>query len=189
MISKLYKLWMDKGFEFLIYLSIIAFVILVIYRKITHQRGSYSKNLVPLYESILMLDKRSPNSPSQRSRKESSGEIECKRVLESIFQQPFPKARPDFLSNDITGGNNLELDCFNRDLSIAVEYNGRQHYEYIPYFHKTKDAFYNQKYRDAMKKRLCEENGISLIIVPYTVKVENIRSFIRNELYSRGLIK
>ena len=32
--------------------------------------------------------------------------------------------------NSVTG-KPLEFDCFNKELLIACEYNGRQHYEYI----------------------------------------------------------
>jgi hypothetical protein len=78
--------------------------------------------------------------------------------------------------------NNLELDCYNEELKIAVEYNGIQHYKYIPFFHKNKEAFQNQKYRDYMKREICEKNGIKLIEVPNTVKIENIESYLREKL-------
>jgi hypothetical protein len=118
-----------------------------------------------------------------RVRADSKGEIECRRVLEKIFNKPFNKARPNFLNNPVTGGNfNLELDCYNEDLQIAVEYNGLQHYKYVPYFHKNNEAFLNQKYRDDMKRRICKDENIILIEVPYTVKVENIERFIKDEL-------
>jgi len=86
-----------------------------------------------------------------------------------MFQRPFRKQRPTFLNNPVTGGTyNLELDCYNEELQLAVEFNGRQHYEYVPFFHKNKEAFLNQKYRDEMKRRKCYERGILLIEVPYT---------------------
>jgi hypothetical protein len=74
--------------------------------------------------------------------------------------------------------SNLELDCFNEELRIGIEYNGRQHYEYVPRFHKTKDAFYTTKYRDDMKMRLCKKNGVRLIVVPYTVPLNSIESYL-----------
>lgn len=110
---------------------------------------------------------------------ESKGEKECRRVIERYTGKPFPKSRPNFLRNDVTV-HNLELDCFNDELKIGVEYNGEQHYKYIPYFHKSKDAFYNTKYRDDIKKRLCIENNVTLIVVPYTVK--NIETYLLMEL-------
>lgn len=141
------------------------------------KKGSWEKLPNFLNEEI----KREGRSPP----KESKGELECRRVLEKIFKKPFPKARPNILSNSVTGGNNLELDCYNSELKIAAEYNGQQHYNFIPYFHKNKEAFLNQKYRDELKRRMCADNKIFLIEVPYTVKVEKIESFILEKLKDR----
>lgn len=118
---------------------------------------------------------------TQRFRGESEGEKECRRVLENMFSKPFPKARPDFLNNSVTSSN-LELDCYNEEMKLAVEYQGVQHYKYVPYFHPNKEAFMNQKYRDEMKRALCRQNGITLIEVPYTVPVEEIESYLRSQL-------
>ena len=78
------------------------------------------------------------------------------------------------------------MDCYNRDLRLAVEYNGAQHYKYIPYFHRNKEHFVNQKYRDDMKRRICRDQGINLIEVPYTVKIEDIYGFLKRELQRSG---
>lgn len=112
---------------------------------------------------------------------QSKGETECKKSIESLTQKRFDKARPDFLKNEITG-KNLELDCYNDELKIAIEYNGIQHYEYTPIFHKSRDAFYNTKYRDKMKEELCNKNNIKLIVVPYTVKLQDIKKYIQEKL-------
>ena len=66
------------------------------------------------------------------------------------------------------------------------EYSGRQHYEFVPFFHKNKDAFMNQKYRYDMKRRLCKDNDVILIEVQYTVKIENIRDYLSNKLIQAG---
>ncbi|NQZ58906.1 MAG: carbohydrate-binding protein [Lentisphaeraceae bacterium] len=53
------------------------------------------------------------------------------------------------MRNPVTGGShNLEIDCYNDELRIGVEYQGRQHYSFNPRFHKNKEAFRNQQYRD-----------------------------------------
>jgi very-short-patch-repair endonuclease len=106
-------------------------------------------------------------------------------VVESIFGVPFEKTRPDFLNNHVTK-NNLELDCYNADLKIAVEFDGRQHYEFVPFFHRNEDAFRAQQYRDYMKQKKCEENGILLIRVPYTTTLEQIEPYIRSSLRAAG---
>jgi hypothetical protein len=151
------------------------------HRKYKGEKGSWSTNYFYDSKTTSLVDKN--DSKMNRVRSDSKGEIECRRVLEKIFNKPFNKARPNFLNNPVTGGNfNLELDCYNEDLQIAVEYNGLQHYKYVPYFHKNNEAFLNQKYRDDMKRRICKDENIILIEVPYTVKVENIERFIKDEL-------
>jgi hypothetical protein len=125
---------------------------------------------------------------SRWSGGDSKGEVECRRVLQAYFPgRQFAKARPDFLRNEVTGGKvNLELDCYQEDLKLGVEYSGRQHYEFVPHFHENKDAFTMQKYRDYMKRNLCEKNGVKLIEVPYTVKVEEIKGYLTSELKKLG---
>lgn len=167
----------DYSFEIILGICIILIIAFSIYRKYIGEKGSWSNTYY--YDSKFDNN----NFKINRIKTESKGEIECRRVLEKIFNKPFNKARPNFLNNPVTGGNfNLELDCYNEELKIAVEYNGVQHYKYVPYFHKNKEAFLNQKYRDDMKRRICKEKRIILIEVPYSVKVENIEMFIKNEL-------
>jgi len=125
--------------------------------------------------SLLGFNKSGSNSFQSR------GEMECKRVIEKITGRSFTKTRPTFLKNEITG-QNLELDCYNPELKLAIEYNGEQHYKYTPRFHRTRDSFYNTKYRDQIKMELCKKNSIKLIIVPYTVKICDIERFILDSL-------
>ena len=167
----------------LCFIAVVVFLVgFGIYCKTRGRQGTWSRNY---YYSPDMFELQ--HYPTSTSKKRSSGETECQRVLEMIFRQPFPSKRPDFHRNPVTGGNrNLELDCFNENIRLAVEYNGKQHYEYIPYFHRTKDAFYNQVYRDEMKRRACSDNGITLITVPYTVPVSEIEKFLVQQLDSLG---
>ena len=118
--------------------------------------------------------------------KDSKGEIECKRVMEKLFRAPFVRDRPDFLRNDVNNGSNLELDIVNYDLGLAVEYSGKQHYEYNKFFHRNKEHFLNQKYRDEIKRMKCKENNITLIEVPYSIKIEDIESFLKKTLDRYG---
>ena len=64
-------------------------------------------------------------------------------------------------------------------MKLGCEYNGRQHYKFTPFFHKNYEAFDNQKYRDYIKKDLCEKNGIRLIIVPYSVKKKILKNLLK----------
>lgn len=176
MFEKLSKFWNKYGFEITAGLCILLLLVLAIFR--IGKKGTWSSSGY------------SPTMPkaTRRPPRESKGELECRRVMESLFNKPFNKIRPNFLRNPVTstsGDINLELDCYNPELKIAVEYNGIQHYKQSDFFHKSRDAFQNQQYRDYMKRDMCEKNGILLIEVPYTVKIENIRAFILKELENK----
>ena len=101
----------------------------------------------------------------------------CRSIIEAMTGKAFPKRRPSWL-------NGLELDGYCEELGVAFEYNGRQHYEEVKAWHRSEDALENQKTRDARKIRLCEDNWVILIVIPYTVTARE--EFIRNEL--RGII-
>jgi len=187
MFERLQELWTERGFEIFVGLALVFILLYGLYRRITGKKGTWSNRYYPVYSpSLKATPTRSGGGRSPP--KESEGELECRRVLREMFHRPFHKDRPDFLRNPVTGGNfNLELDCFDPELRIAVEYNGAQHYKYIPFFHKNKEAFLNQKYRDQMKRQMCKENGILLIEVPHTIKKEHIRSFLQKELRRAGV--
>lgn len=57
----------------------------------------------------------------------------------------------------------MELDVYCPDLSIAFEYQGGQHY----YSYHKGCRITNQRRRDQEKYDACQENNITLIVVPY----------------------
>ena len=62
-------------------------------------------------------------------------------------------------------GDNLFLDIFLPDFSLAIEIDGEQHSKKIDFFHKDDLEFEEQKFRDRKKEKLCKENGITLFRV------------------------
>jgi hypothetical protein len=175
--DKCKKIWNSHGFLILFILSIVVILLMSLFR--LNKKGTWSNSY--------MYDKGGGQQRRNGPPKESKGEIECRRVLKKLFNRPFNKCRPDFLRNPVTGGNfNLELDCYDDQLHLAVEYNGIQHYKYVPYFHKNKEAFLNQKYRDDMKRRICKDNKITLIEVPNTVDVTDIENYLISKLKIAG---
>ena len=147
----------------------------------------YSKTMFkPLKSSRFSSSSYSPSSQSlsntDKAPKDSKFEIACRTALQRMFKRPFDKVRPDWLRNVVTGGKwNLEIDCYDDELKIAVEAQGRQHYQFVPYFHRNYETFLNQKYRDEIKRMKCKEQGVTLIEVPYTVKEEDIENYLRTE--------
>lgn len=75
--------------------------------------------------------------------------------------------------------NNLELDIFIEDLKIGIEYQGIQHYKEIKHWGGTK-GLEQRKFNDIRKKKLCEENGVTLIYFDYTEQITN--TYVRNKM-------
>ena len=184
MFNKLKNLWNNNGFEILFVCSLILIGVLALFKigkKGTWSTSWYNKEMVNHFKEEPI------NTVVQKNV--SKGEAECRRVLQQIFRKPFNTSRPNFLRNPVTGDNfNLELDCFEEYLNLAVEYNGQQHYKFLPYFHKNKEAFRNQGYRDELKKRMCKDNKINLITVPYTIKIPDIEKYLIHHLKLTGYI-
>ncbi len=110
----------------------------------------------------------------------------CRDIFEEIFNENFPKKRPDWLQK-------LELDGYCEKLQCAFEYSGKQHYEYIKFFHKEKDLnnFEKQQERDVRKADICKEKGVKLIVVPYQytyLNKEKMKEYINNKLIENDLI-
>jgi hypothetical protein len=80
------------------------------------------------------------------------------------------------------------LDGYNKDLKLAFEYNGVQHYKFSPKFHKSMKDFEDQIKRDSDKKIMCKKANVTLIEIPYTVVYKNLDTYIKKELRNRGLI-
>ena len=123
-------------------------------------------------------------SKNNKLPKLSKGEQSCALALKEFFPtHTFKTVRPDFLKNPQTG-HNLELDLYCPELSLAIEYNGRQHYHYSPYIHGSIEEFNKQVYRDKLKNRLCKKQSVTLITVPHTVT--DIKSYLHDQLQKSG---
>ena len=117
----------------------------------------------------------------------SSGEQETRNSLTRLFGKPFISIRPPFLVNPETG-RRLELDCYNEELKLGVEFSGLQHYAYPNPFHRTQAEFDAQLRRDRYKSEQCKQQGIKLITVPFTIKRPNIEAFLHEQLVLAGFI-
>jgi hypothetical protein len=122
-----------------------------------------------------------PQTQSPKKRTYDKTEKMCRKILERHFNAEFPSARPEFLKSPVTK-KNLELDCYNPDLKIALEYNGKQHYTYTPHFHRSKKDFYSQVHRDDWKRNKCKELGIKLIEVPYWISQNELEDWILSKV-------
>ncbi|VBB17661.1 HNH endonuclease [Yasminevirus sp. GU-2018] len=108
-----------------------------------------------------------------------------KKILEDLTDKPFEKVRPEWLKN--TRGNQMEIDMYNDELKLGVEYNGRQHVEVINMLMPTEEKLQDRIENDKLKIRLCRVNGVTLISVPHTCDEETkIREFLTMKLEELG---
>ncbi len=87
-----------------------------------------------------------------------------KATLERETGKEWCKVRPDWLRNPETGVP-MELDMFCAELATAVEYNGRQHYEFPNQFHSTREQFDAQQRRDRAKAEICLGQSVRLVVI------------------------
>jgi hypothetical protein len=153
----------DKIYQYLknrfLIISCIGILSIIIYRATTYNRKETSTT-IPLMEF---------NS------------TQCKAYLEKKYGKTFVSARPPWLLDDVTG-ERLELELYNEELGIACCYHDISHYEFPSSKITELKDFRALVYKDSLKKKLCAENGVKLIIVPYTVKYETIPNYVMERL-------
>ena len=103
-----------------------------------------------------------------------------------------------FILNELTGGkfvktrrilNGLELDGYCKELEAAFEYQGEQHFNFMPGWHKTKQGFQDLQLRDKIKTDMCINKGIAKIDIPYqeSSNKELITEYIQKEAREAGI--
>lgn len=160
------KIWVSYRWEIAVIVSIIVFVACYLF--------SHQDKYNGIQYDLSKIQKKGKRVPKKH-------ETECRRIVEDIFKIPFSAVRPNFLKNPKTG-KNLELDMYNHNIKLAVEYQGAQHRTYTPFFHKSYGDFLGQVERDNYKKRRCSEEGIDLICVPDTIPYQELGQYITGEL-------
>ncbi|GMK40566.1 hypothetical protein PCCS19_36220 [Paenibacillus sp. CCS19] len=97
-------------------------------------------------------------------------------IFEALLEKKFP-------TNWVVLGNYCQLDGYNEELKLAFEFQGIQHYEEYPYYHRNRGDFEAQTKRDEEKRQLCKELGIVLIEIKYTLKTDQEKiNYIHNFL-------
>lgn len=107
----------------------------------------------------------------------------CRTYFEQLFNTDFPKCRPKWLLN--IRGNQMELDGFNKELNLAFEHNGRQHYVLDKQSKFKSMNLQKRIFDDQTKIKLCSEHDVTLISIPEIIKytsISNLKDFIKNEL-------
>lgn len=115
-------------------------------------------------------------------------EEHCRTIFQRLFDREFKSVWPAFLKNPSTN-HPLQLDGYCPDIEtpigkgLAFEYDGVQHNQYTPYFHrKGVYEFAYQVEKDRFKTRRCKEEGIALVRIPHYVAFHDLERFIRLKL-------
>jgi hypothetical protein len=103
------------------------------------------------------------------------GERISRLFFQRIFGFDFIKIRPSWLRS--SKGFCLELDGYCKELNLAFEHQGRQHYSKVKFF--SKRISYDEE-----KRILCKQHGITLIEIPEVLndtKIKDLKAFIIQE--------
>lgn len=87
----------------------------------------------------------------------------------SLFEAEFADWIYPYWRHDVVvcqlpvAGTRLSIDFFNVSRRIAVENQGRQHQEYVPFLSGSRTGYLSQIKRDLMKAEWCRVNDIKLV--------------------------
>jgi len=104
----------------------------------------------------------------------------ARETFQQIFGTSFPKVRPKWLKN--SRGYQMEIDGCSMSLKIGFEYQGIQHFKNS---HFGTDLVKRIE-DDKLKAKLCEENGILLIILTYRNDYQDFPLLIKSQLAIYG---
>lgn len=186
--KRLWYYWSKDRMAFLLCLSVAFICILWLYNRYFAEGETTEKKLQKQYNLKTLDDIVRVRHQRLLKRKKilKKHEQRCREIIQKIYLRPFPTIRPDFLKFPKTN-KNLELDMYNSELQLALEYDGCHHRKYTKFFHKSFQDFLDQQERDRFKEQRCQELGIRLIRVPDTVKYENLEEYIVAKLQELNL--
>lgn len=103
-------------------------------------------------------------------------EEKCRYILENLTGKTFNPSK--------MGISLFVFDGYSDELKLAFEYNGEQHYHYVPHLQRGVSLKQRQAH-DKEKETLCQIHNLKLIVIPYWVAKQgdqHLISFIINKL-------
>ena len=171
------KSFYSYGYFFLFLGAVFIFIIFCCYGK---KKKTKNKNIwTDMYKAL--------SSITTRKKILKKHEQKSRVILERLLRAPFTSIRPPFLK--YIHGKNLELDGYNKDLNVAFEYQGIQHRQFTPLFHKSYSDFDKQVERDTWKHQKCAEHGITLLCIPDTIHFDDLEEYITTWCKEQGLLR
>lgn len=113
----------------------------------------------------------------------SKGEKKIRSILnlkEISFEEQYK------FPNQTENIRRCKYDFYLPDLNMIIEYHGIQHYEFVPFFHKTHEQMLNRRKRDYEKKMFCLKNNILYIEISYQDDIKKVLNNICNTTKLRG---
>lgn len=115
------------------------------------------------------------------NRKRSKYHIRARNILKEIFNSYRILEEVKLPgSTESHRKSVLYLDFYIPTISLAIEVHGQQHYEYNPFFHRSKADFLKSKARDEDKIDWCTLNNIKLITLKYSESDDEWRKRIKS---------
>ena len=103
----------------------------------------------------------------------SKGELKIRQILNQLNIT----YKTEFIFSDLS---NRRFDFYLPDLNICIEYDGKQHYQFIGTWYENEEVFQKSIQRDKEKTEFCKNNNIQLIRIPYydydNLNIEYLRS-------------
>lgn len=126
-------------------------------------------NIVGLRGQQIKLDIKPSKWPlKSEGACKSKLQYQCGQLLRSKF--PFDVILEDFFVPQ----HNFYWDFFLPQRKIVFEIQGRQHDEFVPFFHNSPKEFDKSKIRDYNKKELCIKNDIYFYDIRSLEEMENL---------------
>lgn len=85
--------------------------------------------------------------------------------IKKIYPDAVRQWRPAWLVSE--KGGQLSCDVYIPSINTAFEYQGRQHFEFIPFFDEDEESFERRQYLDKLKKNLLHSHGVDIKYVNY----------------------
>jgi hypothetical protein len=92
-------------------------------------------------------------------------------IARDLLKQTYPTLQIlEEIPIQIRKSETLYMDFFIPLNKKCIEVHGEQHYEFTPFYHRTKLDFFKQQKRDREKREWCHINNITYIELPYNTQ-------------------
>ncbi len=99
----------------------------------------------------------------------------CRSKLQYLVGQALKVKYPyETILEDFRCPDGFYLDFFIPSKMLAYEIQGKQHDEFVPFFHKNQKGFNEHKDRDYRKQQFCDKNSIKLNLIYTEEDVSNV---------------